>query len=285
MKARSVESEFRMSRTSKQPTVWPYAATAFAWTWGFWLPAVLSSGKVFESYTIWFFVIGGLGPAIAAIVMMFARHDREFIRDYWARVIDPRRIPGAWWLSVLILMPAIGCASIILNLATGGSSEAFVSLARFADSPFSLFTFIVVTLFFGPLPEELGWRGYALDRLQVGHSALSASAILGILWAFWHLPLFFIAGTYQREELILGSPMFWLWIVQLFMATVLMTWVHNNTGRSTLAAILFHFSINFTGEIMELSNRERYIMTAILIAVVAAVVVHSGPSKLQRAEP
>lgn len=56
---------------------------------------------------------------------------------------------------------------------------------------------VFFTFWFGPLPEELGWRGFALDRLQRRTTALRASLILGTLWALWHLPLFYMPGTYQ----------------------------------------------------------------------------------------
>ena len=45
--------------------------------------------------------------------------------------------------------------------------------------------------------EELGWRGYVLDRLQEKRSALVSSLILGVVWSLWHLPLFFVQGSYQ----------------------------------------------------------------------------------------
>ncbi len=44
----------------------------------------------------------------------------------------------------------------------------------------------------GPLSEELGWRGYALDALQARWSAAASSLVVGLAWSLWHLPLFFI---------------------------------------------------------------------------------------------
>lgn len=63
----------------------------------------------------------------------------------------------------------------------------------------SLISFIAYIFIFGPLPEDLGWRGYVLDELQERMNAVVASLVLGTLWAIWHLPLFFMNGTYQNE--------------------------------------------------------------------------------------
>ena len=52
---------------------------------------------------------------------------------------------------------------------------------------------LIEVIFFG-YGEEVGWRGYALDALQAGgRTAYAASTVLAILWAGWHLPLFFYA--------------------------------------------------------------------------------------------
>jgi membrane protease YdiL (CAAX protease family) len=131
---------------------------------------------------------------------------------------------------------------------------------------------LLFILIFGPVPEELGWRGYALDGLQSRWNNLSASVILGIVWALWHLPLFFIGGTYQQAEVGFGTLRFWSFMSGMLISSVLFTWIYNNTSRSILSAILFHFSINFSGEIFLLSERE-YCYQPLLVTVAALLVV------------
>jgi uncharacterized protein len=96
--------------------------------------------------------------------------------------------------------------------------------------------------------EELGWRGFALPRLQQHANALNASILLGLVWGLWHLPLYFVLGTGQSEMLRAGaSPAFAIggfvgWTIGL---SVLFTWLYNQTGGSLLVVILFHAAVNF----------------------------------------
>ena len=76
--------------------------------------------------------------------------------------------------------------------------------------------------------EEPGWRGYALPKLQAGRPALSASLILGIVWAFWHLPLM-MYGTIP-----------WSDIAYVIVVSVVYAWLFNGTGGSVLLVMLFH---------------------------------------------
>ena len=86
----------------------------------------------------------------------------------------------------------------------------------------------------GVLGEELGWRGFALPRMQTKRSALVASLILGGIWASWHLP-FYLSGAQTLSEF---APTF----VVTFIATIPITWLFNNTNGSVLLTTLLHAS-------------------------------------------
>jgi membrane protease YdiL (CAAX protease family) len=95
--------------------------------------------------------------------------------------------------------------------------------------------FVYPALLAGPLGEEIGWRGYALPRLQELHGPVRASLILGLLWAFWHSPIWF-SGEWS-EPTLLNIAVFVFWIVAV---TFVFTWVFDNTQGSVLIAILLH---------------------------------------------
>ncbi len=108
-----------------------------------------------------------------------------------------------------------------------------------------LFLYVVAGLFFlfagGPVFDEIGWRGFALPRLQRRHGPLVGSLVLGVLWALWHLPLFLIPAWDTPHDGPLDVALF---VVLAVGTAVVFTWVFNSTGGSVLLAILTHGSLN-----------------------------------------
>lgn len=180
---------------------------------------------------------------------------------------------------ILLPIPVLTVLAILLDILAGGSGAQFEGIVRFLSQPLKILPFVALMIFFGPLPEELGWRGYALDRLQVKWSALASSLILGIAWALWHLPLFFIEGTYQNS-LGLGTLPFWLFMMAMIPESILMTWIYNNNRRSTLSAVLFHSMINITGELIEATKRAEFLQVSLLIVTAIIVIIVWGPKTL-----
>lgn len=215
------------------------------------------------------YVVGGFGPALAGAIL--ARRGSE-AADLWPRILEPQRIRPVWWGVVLLLYPGtILVAYLIVGLVWPGAAD--LSPARdFVAQPAAL---IPLTILFiaivGPISEEPGWRGYALDRLQARHSPLVASLILGVVWWAWHLPLIAVRGSFLHGSG--ASPTFlagYLGTVLLY--SILFTWVYNRTQRSVLATILMHFSINLTTGVST-PPFEVFMVTTVLLIVISAVVV------------
>jgi uncharacterized protein len=101
-------------------------------------------------------------------------------------------------------------------------------------------------LILGPLSEEIGWRGYALGRLQTRWNALISSLIIGLVWALWHLPLFLMVGTSQHE---LRLP-FIGFLVGFMANSVFYTVLYNNTKQSLWSAILFHWLFTYATQVV-----------------------------------
>lgn len=271
---------------SKTPTpriqsLWLFFILTFVFSWLFWIIGILLHEAEPETPVRVFHYIGGVIPTLMAILMIYIRHTPEERRDYWQRVIGFKRIGAKWYAVILLAAPVLAGLGVLLDLVIGGKGVAPETAARFTSHPLAIVPYAIFILFFGPLPEELAWRGYALELLQKRWGALASSLFLGTAWTVWHIPLFFIPGSYQHE-LGLGTLGFWLFMMDKIPQSVLMTWVYNNNRRSTLSAVLFHFSVNFVGEIFDLTARTElfYIIFWILAAI--AVTVFWGPQNLVR---
>ena len=96
--------------------------------------------------------------------------------------------------------------------------------------------------------EELGWRGYMLDRVQIAWGRARGPLIAGIFHALWHLPLFFVVGTNQTK-MGLGLD-FLLFVVCATSSSFYESWSYYGNGRSTLAATLLHWTGNLTIDVL-----------------------------------
>lgn len=267
---------------TQKPNPWLYFALAFGWTWLFWLAAILV-GQDSSTWPVRLLqYAGGIGPPLAAILLVYWLHGPAGWRQYWQRLFQAQRIRGGWWLPILFLAPAVLTLAALLDRLLGGQGLVWTENAlRIATRPLTLVPVALFLFLFGPLPEELGWRGYALPGLQAKWSALRASLFLGVAWALWHLPLFWIAGAYQHE-LGIGTPLFWQFIANIMAQTILMTWLYNNTRQSILSAVLFHFAVNFSGELAALTPRAEGLQTGLWAMAAMAVVFIWGPETMTR---
>jgi membrane protease YdiL (CAAX protease family) len=255
---------------------WAFFALTFAWSWLFLIPAAMSGQTAETSWGALLRCLGGIGPLLAGVLLTRLTQDRESWRDYWQRLIDFRRIGLRWYAVILLTAPALTGLAILIERILGRKGAQVEAVGCFATQPWAVVPFLLFILVFGPLPEEMGWRGYALDRLQARYSALTSSLVLGAAWALWHLPLFFIDGTYQHS-LGIGSFSFWLFMVSMSPQAVLITWIFNHTRRSTLAAVLFHFMVNATGEFVALTTQAEVWQFLLWMAAAVAVAGFGGP--------
>lgn len=254
--------------------MWTFFGLALGISWTFWAVAIALGGNdVWETPGRWFIYLGGLGPPLAGVVLIYATGGIEALRELLPRLLDPRRIPLPW-LAVALLLPVLAMLGAIAVVALlPGTSDASVDATRLHTllrDPLSFVAFTLFVLVFGPLPEEIGWRGYALDALRVRQAALPASLVLGSVWALWHAPLFFVPGYFGAE----GTPPPVLFTTAIIVHSVLFTWIYEHTARSVLVAVLFHFVINFVGMLLEGDARVEWTRTVLTAAVAIAVALH-----------
>jgi membrane protease YdiL (CAAX protease family) len=185
------------------------------------------------------------------------------------------RVGLKWYAVVLLLHPAVRLVGTLIFALRGGDVGR-VDLTRWYLIPLAL----VGAALFGPLAEELGWRGFALPRLLRIRGALLSSVILGAIWTAWHAPLFWApAGT-----MVSGAPVtvasVLIYLVFLVAISILITWVYRHTRGSVLLAYLFHLSLSaniqfvfFPDLTAELARSVARSSLLPLLVVVAVVVV------------
>lgn len=236
-----------------QTSPWPYFILALGWSWLFWLPVVFTGMDISVTPGIVLFIIGIFGPAVSGILLTYLTGDQQERREYWSRLTSFTRIRPRWYAIIILIAPVCSVLAILTGFVIKGKIHSVDTAVSYVTHPLTIIPFAMVTMIYGPLPEELGWRGYALDRLQRKWNALSSSLVLGVIWAVWHMPIFFMRGSLLSEVLPLWSTQFWVSMGPGILAiAVIMIWIYNNTQRSTLAAILFHFMMNFTLEFLRL---------------------------------
>ena len=194
---------------------------------------------------------------------------------FWKRVVSFIADWIEWYAVIICLFPFLLALGLLADKLFGGALPPLGGAEQTLLQPAVLMLYIGSNIIGGPLGEELGWRGIALDRLQNKWNALVASLILGIIWVAWHFPLFFIKGTPQ-QGMGFGTFLFWLWCLQVVCLSVLTTWVYNNTYRSILSAVLMHFMFNATYGIIQQDGHplpESTFAANTVIIVIAAVIV------------
>jgi uncharacterized protein len=215
-----------------------YFLMAFAFTWIVAAPFVLSrSGIIAVTIPVTLVQIFGAlaGPTLAALIVTAAIDGRTGIRQLLRRCVQWRA--GIVWYVAVVLGPLL----ILTLAATAFLGSSFLS-AFVRNLPQVLAAYIpalIIGLILGPLWEEPGWRGFALPRLQKGYGPVLGTAVLGVLWAAWHLPAFF--GGWMGP---LNVSSFAALIVSSIAFSWLMTWVYNNTAGSVLLMILLHSASN-----------------------------------------
>ncbi len=242
------------NKTSIISFPWKFFGLTFSLTWACWIPAGLLPIEQYGLLTKILHYAGGIMPTFVTLLLLYFYSNHQERKEYWRRLIDLKRISKVWYAVILLTVPFLTILGVVFDRVLGGTGAELDAASNILLNPLSLIPLAIFMLLFGPLPEEMAWRGYALDGLQDRWNALSASLILGAAWTLWHLPLFLIEGSYQHG-LGVGTQQFWLYMLDKVPQSILMTWIYNNNRRSTATAVLFHFMVNFVGELFDFSLR------------------------------
>ncbi len=202
-------------------------------------------------------------PTIAASILVFKEEKLGGVKRLLNRAFDYKRIKQKIWYVPIIFLPPL------LYVLTYGVMH-LIGLPPPIEWHIPLLIPLVFVFFFiGAAAEELGYMGYAIDPMQDRWGALTASIIMGSLWAMiWHYPSMIQVGQ---------TPMLMAWgTLGTVGFRILYVWLHNNTGKSIFGIILFHAMSN-TGRSVFPGGRSYYELAdgavGYSIIVITAVIV------------
>ena len=259
----------RFGRLARAATPWGFPLLYLGWAFLFWAPIMLSDESVWSFPNVGLFLVGGLSPLLAGLLLAWLTRGWDGLSDIGTRLIEVGRIDPRWGLVIVLYWPLFNLFLAGGALLFGVTAEPleFISTDRLFD-PVALFSLVAFAFVF-PLVEEIGLRGYWLDRLQERRSALVAGAINGTAWAIWHAPFVLFTGYYANTTF---EPELSWWLPMLVLNTIFLVWIYNNTHRSILAVLLFHAFGNMTGELMGFApEMYPFILSGYAVAVVILV--------------
>jgi uncharacterized protein len=243
-----------------------FIALAYAITWILWIPLIVVTPpvKIFHQ-------VGALGPLIAAFLTMHIFEDGIGVKKLLKSVFDaPLR-----WVSIAFISPFIlFFISLVFSFFLHGTWPNYLLLFQSKEYPTLGITYWIISIVCYGFGEQVGWRGIALPELtKSGLNALYASTILSIIWALWHIPLFWYpdSGFYSMNNATIMG-----WFMSLVLSSYLLTWIFNTSKKSLAPVAIFHGTIDIV--VTSLASRDDIvmIMSVLLMLLGVAVILISG---------
>jgi len=247
-----------------------FFAIAYVFSWVFWTGALAGqrgwvSSPALVKLNTPLLMAGAFGPFVAAMILS-ARESKGGAWRLLKRALRWRIPPVVLMVSV-VLVPVMAALAVEIRAAQGG--PALVCNV----APKTLIVLVILLFFLGgSFQEEFGWA-YAIDRMQPRWGFVKGSLLLGVIWACWHLPLFFMPGQSQSH-----MP-FWTFLILTAALRVMFVWAYNSSAQSVLVTLLFHTSLNLTLNLFTVldmspgSEQVTWMYFTGMLAVVAGVMV------------
>ena len=222
-------------------------------------------------WAIVMFIVGGFVPSMVGVALTWRQEGADGLRRLGRRILR-FNLGWRWYLAAVAVVVVVTMGKLVILGALGQTFDPILFVTQSGS--------ILPLLVLGPLSEELGWRGYVLDRLQTRWNGLVSALIVGLAWGLWHGPLFVMVGTSQHESAVPFAG----FVVGMILQSVLYTWLHNNTGGSLWTAIFFHWLSTYAMQVVS-SGASRsapfnWLENVPLLIVAAGVVLLWGPYRL-----
>lgn len=267
----------------------------FVISWGVWLPLAMMPGPARggepSRWVPWLHVIGAYGPCFAALLVTGVGEGVEGLRRLFSRLLI-WRVHAGWYAAALLLPAALSLLVTAIHMMFGGDAPDFGSppiegmampawLRPYQGWGILAPVFFLQLMTGSSLGEELGWRGFALLRLQQRFSALDASLIIAVVWAVWAQPFFHLQHAPAGSGVTMRDVLFFVMLlVGVVPAQILITWLFNSTGGSLLLVLLYNNSLKVTDMFLAAPNAGQFIPAAAYWLVTLLLVSAVGTRRL-----
>jgi len=266
-----------LHQARRSPLVW-YALLSIGLTWAWWVPLAVS-GRVVDTGWRPTHLPGQFGPLLAAIIVTGLTAGKPGLQSLLERMTRWRIAPR-WWLAaispLLFFVPAL-----LIDRLVEGEWIVWRDIDVFGGAPeigvIGVWLILMATTGFG---EEVGWRGYALPRLQTGHPPLTASLLVAGIWIVWHLPAFWFNETYRDFNLFTTLGFF----IGIIAGSVVLTWLYNRSGGSILAVAVWHGTYDLVSGTAAVEGLIAMLVSAQIIFLGIRLIVLDRQAR-QRGEP
>ncbi len=203
------------------------------------------------------FAIYILSPAIASYIVL-KRNSKVADLQKWLQIV--------FWIKNKFYIYLLISAGLIfyfgLHIMASGHMQMIFPFYMF-------FLSLPGNLIIGGL-EEAGWTYVLQPGLDKRYGFVVSSVLVGIIWIFWHIPLFFIPGTNHAEGLL----NFWMFNIQVMALSFFRGAIYKVAGKGAVFAyVLFHTMFNsasslFGSEIMTWKGTIAANMVMILYSII-----------------
>jgi membrane protease YdiL (CAAX protease family) len=208
---------------------------ALSWTCFIGVAFLPQASSVFSDFfKTAFLLLGTFAPSIIALLLTYKSGEWKALVDR----IGKWNVNARWYLLAIFYMIVVKLLAAMIYRLIAGRWPEFGSEAWYI---------MIIAILFSTLVqagEEVGWRGFALPRLTEKMGLPSASLLLGVVWAIWHLPLFFVGGVDKFGQ---SFPLFMVQVIALSVALSFLYW---KTNGSLLLTMLMHAAVNNTKDIV-----------------------------------
>ena len=217
-----------------------------------------------DSSMRWVVTLCSWSPTIVLLLMLRKLKPETSIREFYKKAFKEKLNFRVFALATSVIVGIFLLSICILSIF-----EKNAIWEQLAFIPALLFSNILFTAIQGASGEESGWRAYLMPEMESRYGFVRGNLILGLVWSFWHLPLWFVSTNYNGIMLLIYILSFIIGLTSFSIIMGVCMKKCNNLILAFWVHFLFNFVLTFfTGEDVYLLS-----LLAVLYALAAIVFV------------